>query len=55
MLDYTNFNNNLNSWKRKPIFWIILLFIWPLFYFGGLAFGPSMTLKRSVAMLLGIK
>lgn len=31
MLDYANFNNKLNSWKRKPIFWIILLFIWPLF------------------------
>ncbi|WP_260354999.1 hypothetical protein [Leuconostoc suionicum] len=55
MLDYTNFNNKLNSWKRKPIFGLFFYLFGRFFYFGGLAFGPSMTLKRSVAMLLGIK
>ena len=31
MFDYNSFVENINLWKKKPLFWIAMVFLWPLF------------------------
>ncbi|MDC2816468.1 hypothetical protein PO181_05665 [Leuconostoc suionicum] len=31
MFDYNNFIKNIVLWKKKPLFWVAMIFLWPLF------------------------
>lgn len=46
MFDYTQFKDNLNIWKRKPLFWLIMVFVWPLFLLWFLVLWSINDLKK---------
>lgn len=46
MFDYAQFKDNLNIWKRKPLFWLIMVFVWPLFLLWFLVLWSINDLKK---------
>lgn len=46
MFDYAQFKDNLNIWKRKPLFWLIIVFLWPLFLLWFLVLWSINDLKK---------